>query len=312
MSYDANPKNSWWNWPDPAIVANNYQRLYTKENAALDLDDFTVVTVLRSPVGTTPSTRAPAFASYSFSNDGFYRERSWRMENYAGNWQGWISNDGATPLEILKCTGVGSGQADEDFMMGMGYHFNNPGSDSDGFLYWNQPTTGKKTDTSTIMEGPPGSTTYPLNILGVGWTTWKTRCWWGQSYWWALYTRKLSETEFDNLYSGATMPYDVSDIGLYIDFSQMPAATITPNIDNLSLGDLYVHNWANITADSDSTADVSILGHEFGVAVSEVSVLGHDFAVELGISGALGHKFTVLPRRKLLSDISRITRRRLG
>ena len=50
----------------------------------------------------------------------------------------------------------------------------------------------------------------------------------------------------DDLWSGATLPYDDPDIGLYIDFRQDVAPTLTPNIDNLGVGDLNVHNWANI------------------------------------------------------------------
>lgn len=246
LPYDADPKMNWWWFPDPNIGANNAQRLYTGPQIGLDLQDFTAVTMLRSPVGVTPSHRAPVMGYYGATNDGVSIARSWAFESYTGNWQGWVSNDGANPSVIVKMSGVGD-VADQDLLFGFTYHYNAPpGGNSDASVYWNQLATGKRTATVANMEGPPVATGYPFHMLGMPWTVWHTRCWWGRAYWYALFTRKFTEGDFDSLYSGATMPYDDPDVAFYVDFRQTPAPMITPNIDNFGIGDLNVHNWANM------------------------------------------------------------------
>lgn len=239
--YDDDPLENWWWFPDPGVPQNFNQRLETSLNVGLNLSKFTCIAMIRPAV--IPSDRQPFMTYYGI--DGNNLEPSWAHFQETAGWHARFSNDGASwggnYLYVHQ-----RGVADKDILTGFNYEFTTPGNNSDGFLYWQQTDTGKWTDAETNLEGPLYGTNYRLQMFGLSYSGVPTRSMYGRVYWFALLDDALlSESDFDDIWSGATKIYDYNP-DLYVDFSQEPAAVITPNIDNLGIGDLSVHNWGNI------------------------------------------------------------------
>jgi hypothetical protein len=235
--------DSWWWWPDPTQVANHTQRLYTGAPIALNLQEFTEVVMLR-PLP-QPTTNDPAISHYGgVPMMGFcVINQSWHFDVNVGNWEAWTSNDNNTPTNKLQVTPVNVNVADTDTMLAFAYKYIAPfGETSEGLLYINQTGQIAETDSDSDLDGPPAATVQRKQIFGCE----NTACLYGRSYWYAIITRKLTLAELNDYHTGVKSIEDDPDLDFYIDFTQTPAATIVPNIDNLGIGNINVHNWANI------------------------------------------------------------------
>ncbi len=147
----------------------------------------------------------------------------------------------------------------------------------------------------------------------------------GRMYFFAWYKGfALTTPQLTDIYNGVANPADFNPT-CYIDFSNNVEATYTSNIQT---GPNAPYIWdvhGNPTQGSSATETEGILGHDFTVGLSTNQSLGHQFAVQIPTSQPLGHEFTV-PRRpsqswdpftaptgeRLLRDLSKITRKKLG
>jgi hypothetical protein len=124
----------------------------------------------------------------------------------------------------------------------------------------------------------------------------------------------LTESDADDLWAGNTEPVDYSSGATWwwhVNFDQDVASTYTVD-DGAGTNYPYIFDViGSPRRDCGSFSVVSALGHEFTAAIGTESMLGHEFTVGIGTGRALGHSFSVPTPKKLLRDLSRITRRRL-
>lgn len=255
---DPDPDAHWWVFPDAAIPPNTTQRLYTAPNTGLDLKQFTfVVCVKPKDVYDTRFLTIGQEQVAPFASNISHLARTVQPFGDWYNLEGMTSSNGAFPAGGNRCTQVGfyntpaNPADDERWVLGYTYLYSGaPGNNSLGYFYQRAPappTLGRSTVVQNLSPGPPFGTTHPAEFFGsaVGGLSF-----YGNVHWLAIYDWTLSTNpsdEFDDLYDLSIFPFDLAGLVYYVDFSQMPAAKITPQIDTLGVGDLFVENWANIT-----------------------------------------------------------------
>ena len=255
---DPDPDAHWWVFPDAAIPPNTTQRLYTASNTGLDLEQFTfAVCVKPKDVYDTRFLLIGQEQVAPFASGFSHHART--IQPFADwfNLQGVTSSNGAWPGAGNRCTQVGfyntvpNPADDERWVLAYTYAYSGvPGNNSPSHFYQNAaapPTSGRATVVQNLSPGPPFGTTHPAEFFGaVG----GGQSFYGNVHWMAIYDWPLSvipNDDLDDLYDRIIFPFDLAGLVYYVDFSQMPAASITPQIDTLGVGDLFVDNWTNIT-----------------------------------------------------------------
>lgn len=292
MSYDSNPEASWWYWPDPTVLANNNQRMFTDENTGLNLDDFTFMTCVDSV------TVLDGCNLYFHGMEDINTLLAHGMWFDTFDLYGATSDDGNhPPITRYSLLPLHGWLANAKTLFGYSYEYKGAPLTNECYMYMRNVLTNVGT-TSLVLtcEGPPFNSSYPIQVYGLPAAPLATHSVYGKTYWFAIYKKSmLVSTEYENVYNKNVMPYDLPDLVYYVDFSQTPAPTITPNIDILGIGDLGVHNWANVVHYRGEAEDTAILGHQFGV-----QLLG----VQLPSSDILSHQFTVLKKTKRYRRLS--------